>query len=45
VIKESEYLSFIKEIGRLVNDYYRCHDERIKKVLLADIKLIGQALN
>ncbi|MCM3092304.1 MULTISPECIES: hypothetical protein [unclassified Cytobacillus] len=45
MIKECEYLSFIKEIGRLVNDYYRCNDERIKQILLADIQLIGQALN
>ncbi|PWW28476.1 hypothetical protein DFO73_106292 [Cytobacillus oceanisediminis] len=45
MIKETEYLSFINEIGRLFNDYYKCHDEKIKQILLDDIRLIGQALH
>lgn len=44
MVKEMEYLAFIKEIGLLFNDYYKCRDERIKQLLLSDICLIGQAL-
>ncbi|GLB59455.1 hypothetical protein [Cytobacillus sp. NCCP-133] len=44
MIKETEYLTFIKEIGRLFNDYYKCRDEKIRLILLADIQLIGEAL-
>ncbi len=40
MIKEMDYLTFIKEIGRLFNDYYKCSDDIIKQILLADIQLI-----
>ncbi|CAM3651783.1 hypothetical protein [Cytobacillus oceanisediminis] len=45
MIKDTEYLAFIKEIGRLFNDYYKCRDEKMKQILLDDIRLIGQVLH
>jgi hypothetical protein len=41
-MKESyEQLVFIKEIGRLMKDYFNCKDPQIKHEIYIDIQLLG----
>lgn len=40
-----EHLLFIKELGRLIEDYVNCFDSNIKKEIFKDIKLLGKAID
>ncbi|WP_423406901.1 hypothetical protein AABM38_13480 [Heyndrickxia sp. MSNUG] len=39
-----EHLIFIKELGRLFDDYSQCEDEKLKIEIYKDIQLIGEAI-
>ncbi|MDQ0270353.1 hypothetical protein [Cytobacillus purgationiresistens] len=45
MIEETEYLIFVNELGLLFGEYYRCKDEEIKQLVLADILLIGKVIS
>ncbi|SFB24211.1 MULTISPECIES: hypothetical protein [unclassified Bacillus (in: firmicutes)] len=40
-----EHLLFIKELGRLIEDYVNCFDSRVKSEIFKDIKLLGKAID
>jgi hypothetical protein len=44
MLKDSEYLLFIREIGRLINDFEKCKEPEVQQEILQDIKLLGYAL-
>ncbi|WP_174731704.1 hypothetical protein [Mesobacillus harenae] len=39
-----EYLIFIKELGRLFEEYENCHDSELRQEIYKDIQLIGKAI-
>lgn len=45
MIDEAEFLIFINELGRLLNEYSLCPEESIKQMIDEDIKLLGRVLN
>ena len=45
MIREDEYQLFIKEMGRLFQDFNHCKDEEIKKEILDDIMLLSNVIN
>ncbi|MGE8206664.1 hypothetical protein ACQKP0_19325 [Heyndrickxia sp. NPDC080065] len=45
MIQEEEHLLFIKELGRLLQDFNHCDDEEIKKEILIDITLLSNVIN
>lgn len=44
MLKDSEYLLFIREIGRLITDFEKCKEPDIQQKILQDIRLLGFAL-
>jgi hypothetical protein len=36
---------FIKELGRLFDEYSHCEDDKLKDEIYKDIQLIGEAIN
>lgn len=45
MVAVEEHLIFIKELGRLFNEYSQCEDEGLKKEIYKDIQLIGEAIS
>lgn len=45
MVETEEVLIFIEELGRLFKDYTRCKDKRIKKQIMEDIRLLGEAID
>ncbi|WP_199484495.1 hypothetical protein [Peribacillus glennii] len=45
MINNDEALIFLEEIGRLINDYYRCEDHEIKNQIFKDIQLLASAIS
>ncbi|WP_018660227.1 hypothetical protein [Heyndrickxia acidiproducens] len=45
VLSAEEHVIFIIELGRLLEDYRKCRDERIKLCIYEDILLIGRAIH
>jgi hypothetical protein len=44
MINPEEYLLFIKELGRLFDEYAECPDELLKNNIYKDIVLLGKAI-
>ncbi|QQZ08162.1 hypothetical protein [Heyndrickxia vini] len=45
MIREEEHLLFIKELGRLFEDFNHCKCEEIRKDILKDIQLLSNVIN
>lgn len=45
MVAVEEYLIFIKELGRLFDEYLNCKDDRLKKEIHKDIQLLGKAIS
>jgi hypothetical protein len=45
MIAVEENLIFIKELGRLFDEYSQCEDEKLKDEIYKDIQLLGEAIN
>ncbi|WP_180954430.1 hypothetical protein [Bacillus sp. V5-8f] len=45
MINNDEALIFLDEIGRLIDDYYRCEVREIKEQIFKDIQLLASALS
>ncbi|WP_170169196.1 hypothetical protein [Mesobacillus subterraneus] len=45
MVAVEEHLLFIKELGRLFDEYSQCKDEELKSEIYKDIQLIGEAIN
>jgi len=45
MVAVEEHMIFIKELGRLFDEYSQCEDERLKKEIYKDILLIGEAIS
>lgn len=45
MIREDEHLLFIKELGRLFQDFNHCDNEEVKKEILIDIMLLSNVIN
>ena len=45
MIKDLEILMFIKELGRLLEDYKRCTDETIKTMIHDDILFLTKIIH
>lgn len=44
MIAVEEHLLFIKELGRLFDEYSQCNDENLKNEISKDIQLLGEAI-
>lgn len=44
MVAGEEHLIFIKELGRLFNDYSECNDDKLKQEIYKDIQLLGKAI-
>ncbi|KKB38824.1 hypothetical protein [Bacillus thermotolerans] len=44
MIHESELTIFIKELGKLIDEYYKCSEERIKQEIHQDIQLLSSVI-
>jgi len=44
MVAVEEHLIFIKELGRLFDEYSQCEDEKLKNEIYKDIQLIGEAI-
>ncbi|KIL80064.1 hypothetical protein [Bacillus badius] len=45
MISDAELSIFIKELGELIDDYYRCPEESLKEAIYQDILLLGTAIS
>jgi hypothetical protein len=45
MVAAEEHLLFIKELGRLFDEYAHCEDSELKNEIYKDIQLIGEAIN
>jgi hypothetical protein len=45
MVAAEEHLIFIKELGRLFDEYLDCKDERLKKEIQKDIQLLEKAIS
>jgi hypothetical protein len=45
IIGEKELLLFIKELGRLLEDYKKCKDKTIQKEIHLDILLLSEVID
>ncbi|MBT2680881.1 hypothetical protein J7E38_17970 [Bacillus sp. ISL-35] len=45
MVAVEEHLLFIKELGRLFDEYAICEDSELKNEIYKDIQLIGEAIN
>jgi hypothetical protein len=45
MVAVEEHLIFIKELGRLFDEYSQCEDEKLKTEIYKDIQLIGEAIS
>ncbi|MDQ0414263.1 MULTISPECIES: hypothetical protein [Mesobacillus] len=44
MVAVEEQLLFMKELGRLFDEYALCEDRELKKEIYKDIQLIGEAI-
>ncbi|WLR57056.1 hypothetical protein LC048_09390 [Mesobacillus subterraneus] len=44
MIAVEEHLLFIKELGRLFDEYTQCEDKELKIEIYKDIQLLGEAI-
>lgn len=45
MINDEEKLIFIKELGRLIEDYQRCYDNRYQEQIFEDIMHLISVIN
>lgn len=45
MIAAEEHLLFIKELGRLFDEYANCEDNELRNEIYKDIQLIGKVIN
>ncbi|WP_162990090.1 hypothetical protein [Mesobacillus foraminis] len=45
MIYEDEKLIFIKELGRLIEDYQKCEDQKYKELIYDDIMQLIEIIN
>ncbi|MED1201918.1 hypothetical protein [Heyndrickxia acidicola] len=45
MIHEEEHIIFIIELGRLIEDYHNCKDEKTKDIIYKDIMLLSDVIN
>ncbi|WP_176167358.1 hypothetical protein [Mesobacillus jeotgali] len=45
MVAVEEHLLFIKELGRLFEEYAHCKDDELKTEIYKDIQLLGEAIN
>jgi hypothetical protein len=45
MVKDLEILMFIKELGRLLEDYKKCTDETVKAMIQDDIMFLTKIIN
>ncbi|WP_162990354.1 TRIAP1/MDM35 family protein [Mesobacillus foraminis] len=45
MVETEEVLIIIEELGRLFKDYKKCNDKRIRRQIIEDIRLLGEAID
>jgi hypothetical protein len=45
MIHEEEHIIFIIELGRLIEDYHNCNDEKTRDIIYKDIMLLSDVIN
>ncbi|MBT2639606.1 MULTISPECIES: hypothetical protein [unclassified Bacillus (in: firmicutes)] len=45
MVAVEEHLLFIKELGRLFDEYAQCENKELKNEIYKDIQLLGEAIN
>ncbi|MBN6885551.1 hypothetical protein ACUXCC_001688 [Cytobacillus horneckiae] len=45
MINDDEYLIFIREIGKLFEEYNKCSNQMFKEMIAEDLEILGRALD